>query len=101
MKMENIFKQKMMELRILSEISDFLNEKLKDFTTEYTVVGKQEEQAIDWRTGELKWEDDEHTIPYYENKWDYVDIPEDELNEEQKMLVKACKDIAKKLEKLA
>lgn len=100
MKIENNFEKKAAEVQILSDIIGYLNEKLKDLTTNYQPIGKKTEQAKDWRTGELKWEDEEHTIPYYEDEWGYVDVPEDELNDKTKLLVNACKDIAKKLEKL-
>lgn len=101
MKIENNFEKKAAEIQILSDIIGYLNERLTSLTTDYQKIGKKTEQAIDWRTGEFMWEDEEHTIPRYEDEWGYVDVPEDELDAKTKLLVNACRDIAKKLEKLA
>lgn len=101
MKIENNFEKKAAEIQILSDIIVYLNERLTTLTTDYRIIGKEEEQAIDWRTKQPKWEDEEHTIPHYDDKWGYVDIPEDELDDKTKLLANACRDIAKKLEKLA
>ena len=51
-----------------------------DILTEWGVIGKSEKQAIDWKTKELKWEDEEKTIPVYEDE--YGSVPKKELDED-------------------
>ena len=91
-----LIQRKRAGLDILERVYRCLDDMEKDYSMKYDCVGKETEQAKDWRTGELKWEDDEHTIPYYNSKWDYVLIPEDELTEDQKqhlVVINSLRDI--------
>lgn len=99
-KIENVFETKMAELEALSDIVEFINSKIEDLSTRWGVIGKKSTQATDWRTGELKWEDAEHTIPYYEDEYGATPIPEDEMDARSLKRIEAFKIIAKKLEKL-
>ena len=76
----NKFKERQIEAEILGELYEKLENDLKYATKSYERVGKETEQARDYKTGELLWEDDEQTIPKFRDNWDYVDVPEDELN---------------------
>ena len=67
---------------------------------DYRVVEKDYKQKTDWKTGELQWEDEEKTIPKMEDRWDYVDIPEDELSDEVKLKIQAYKDVLEDIEGL-
>ena len=88
------------QAEVLTKMDNLLDEIIRDKTMDYRVVGKEEEQAKDWRTGELKWEDDEKTIPYFKDKWDYVAKDEDEISEEDRIMIEVCKAFSKKLDKL-
>ena len=94
------FKERQIEAEILGELYESLEDKLRYAGQSYKCVGKETEQARDYKTKELLWEDDEKTIPFYRDKYDYVDIPEEELSEEQKLKAKVIKNIMAKLEKL-
>lgn len=87
-------------LSVLEKLADSLEAQRKDVLTDYRVIGKEDTQATNWKTGELLWEDEEKTIPKYDNKWGYVDIPEEELSAEAKATLKAIDDVEKSLEKL-
>ena len=96
----NKFMERRIEAEILGEVYEELERKLESTTKTYEIVGKEDEQATDYRTGELRWEDEEKTIPYYRAKYGYVDIPEEKLSDEQKLRAKVIKNIMAKLEKL-
>lgn len=96
----NKFMERRIEAEILGEVYEELERKLESTTKTYEIVGKEDEQATDYRTGELRWEDEEKTIPYYRDKYDYVDIPEEKLSDEQRLKVKVIKSLMVKLEKL-
>ena len=96
----NKFTERKIEAQILSELYEELEKKLKYAGASYECVGKETTQAKDWRTKELLWEDAEQTIPKYNDKYDYVPIPEDELSEESKLEIKVIKNIMAKLEKM-
>lgn len=98
--MANEFKFKAKKAEILNELYDNLDSKLRDETKRYTNVGLEDEQAKDWRTGELMWDDEEHTVPHYNPKYEYIDVPEDEMSEDQKARIKAIHDIQNNLIKL-
>lgn len=88
------------QAEVLTKMDNLLDEIIRDKMMDYRVVGKETEQAKDWRTGELKWEDDEKTIPCFKDKWDYVAKEEDEISEEDRIMIEVCKAFSKKLEKL-
>ena len=90
--------QKKAQLTIIEKLMDALNDLKKDTTQEYKVVGKEDKQATNWKTGELLWEDEEKTIPRYDNKWAYVEIPEEELTDEAKVTLQAIEEMKKKLD---
>lgn len=98
--MANRFAVMKAQAEVLEKMDNFLQEIIKDHNMRYEVVGKEDEQAVDWRTNELKWEDDEKTIPYYKDRWDYVPVPEDEMTDEDKVIIEVCRNFSKKLEKL-
>lgn len=87
-------------LTVLEKLADSLEAQKKDVLTDYRIIGKEDKQATNWKTGELLWEDDEKTIPHYADMWGYVDIPEEELTEEAKATLKAIEEVEKSLEKL-
>ena len=86
------------QAEVLERLEDVLNEIIKDKTMEFAVVGKEEEQASHWKTGELLWEDEEKTIPKYRDRYDYV--PKAELDEDDQITIDVCKAFIKKLDKL-
>ena len=85
---------------VLTKIEELLDELIRNREMDYRPVGKETEQAKDWRTGELKWEDEEKTIPYYKDVWDYVRKDEDDISEEDRIMIDVCKAFSKKLDKL-
>lgn len=85
---------------ILGELFEKLDHIKKDASQDYKIVGKSDEQATDWRTHELLWEDDDCTIPKYRDIWEYVDIPEDEMTTDRLAKLDAVDAIYKALEKL-
>ncbi len=94
--MANKFKEKQILAEILNELYKIVDDKENSVQNEYVPVG--EEQEKDWRTGELKWEDEEQTIPKMTRKWDYV--PKEELDEEDTIRIKVCQHIKTQLEKM-
>ena len=86
------------QAEVLEKLEDVLNEIIRDKSMTWDVVGKEEEQATSWKTGELLWEDEEHTIPKYKNKYDYV--PKAELDEDDQITIDVCNGFLKKLDKL-
>lgn len=86
------------QAEVLERLEDVLNEIIRDKSMTWDVVGKEEEQATSWKTGELLWEDEEHTIPKYKNKYDYV--PKAELDEDDQITIDVCNGFLKKLDKL-
>lgn len=85
---------------ILKKISEAIKDFEKDTIMEYKVVGKESEQATDWRTGELKWEDEEKTIPCYRDKYEYVRLTEEELNPEKRATLVAIDEVKAFLDKI-
>ena len=86
------------QAQVLERLEDVLNEIIRDKSLTWDVVGKEEEQARSWKTDELLWEDEEHTIPKYKNKYDYV--PKAELDEDDQITIDVCNGFLKKLDKL-
>jgi hypothetical protein len=87
-------------LNILEGLYKSLDVSEKEVAYSYEVVGKEEKQDTDWKTGELKWEDEEKTIPYYKNKYDYVKRDESELNDYDRAELDAINEVRKALDKL-
>ena len=94
----NAIKEKRMMLEVLEELMETLDTQEKNVRMELGVVGKEETQARNWKTDELVWDDDEKTIPHYNNKYDY--IPKQELSENDSTKLKAIEKIRATLEKM-
>lgn len=99
----NVFQVNKVKMEILERLYASLLEMEKDAATDYRIVGKEDEQATDWRTDELLWEDEEKTIPKYRDKWDHVELTKEELDErpEARAKLAAIIEVKKYLEKLA
>lgn len=69
-------------LDALDDIYSQVENQIKDCTHDYKIIGKESEQSRD-RDGNLKWVDDEKTIPYYRDKWGYVEKSLDDLTDER------------------
>ena len=87
-------------LDVLEKLMTELDTIEKNTTTEYRAVGKSEEQMTNWKTGELLWEDEEKTVPKMCDKYDYVDLTEDEMTDENIATLEAIKTVKEILEKL-
>lgn len=98
--MANRFAMMKAQAEVLEKLDNLLQDIIKDNSMSYEAIGKEKEQATDWRTGELKWEDEEKTIPYFKTVYGLVPIPEDELYEENKIIMEVCKKFSQKLDKL-
>ena len=96
--MANKFEEKKILADILNDLYEEVERKEKSAYLSYKVVG--EEQAKDWRSGELQWEDEEKTIPKMTSKWADVPKADDELTEEDKIKIKVCQHIKAQLEKM-
>lgn len=94
--MANKFKEKQIMAEVLNELYETVDSKEKAVHYDYKPVGK--EQAKDWRTGELKWEDEEQTIPTMIDKW--ADVEKEDLTEEDKLKIKVYQYIKTQLEKM-
>lgn len=95
----NYFEQKAVMAKEFSEIYDYLQTRLDNLNSKWAVIGKEDEQATSWSTGELLWEDEEKTIPKYRNK--YGDVPKtaEDYTEEDKIKITAVKKVMVMLEK--
>lgn len=96
----NKFKVNAKESELLSRMAELLMSELESTQTSYQVVGKEDEQAHDYRTGELLWEDEEHTIPKYRDKWGNVPKRPEDITPEDEITIAACNNLLAKLEKL-
>lgn len=94
----NKFQIKKAEVDILTKLNEKLADLEKDNLMTYTVVGKETEQATDWRTGELLWEDEEMTIPKYRDHYDYVE--KSVLTDDEKAFQAAVNTVRQALEKM-
>lgn len=94
----NKFQVKKAEVEILTQLNDRLLELEKANLRSYEVIGEEEEQATDWCTGELLWEDDEQTIPKHRSKYGYVE--KSMLTDEEQAYQAAINTIRVSLEKL-
>lgn len=91
-------KVKAQVLDIVKNFFETLDRYEEDTSQEYTVVGKTDEQAVDWHTKEPLWEDEEKTIPKYRDKYDYVQ--KENLDEDDKAKLEAINIVRATLEKL-
>lgn len=101
--MENIFKEKEIVARELSEICEFLQNRRKDYTMTWSIIGKTEEQAkkYNWKTEEyeLLWEDEDKTIPKYADEWGNVPKKDEEYTDEDRIRIETIDRVMKMLEK--
>ena len=86
------------QIDVIEKLLEALDDLRKDTSKEYKKVGKETKQATNWRTGELLWEDEEKTIPKYEDRYEYVDIPEEQMTDSKKALLQAISDMESKLD---
>jgi len=96
--MANKFKEKQILAELLNDLYVEIDSKEQSTRTEYRITGKEEEQAKDWRSGELLWEDEEKTIPKFKDKWE--NVPKESLSEDDEIRVKMCQYIKTQLEKM-
>ena len=79
----NVLRVKAAKIELVQMLDRTLDQEYKSLYQKYDIVGKSDEQATNYKTGELLWEDDEHTIPRYKDKWDYIDLSDSDLTPEQ------------------
>lgn len=96
----NKFEEKKYYAEVLGELYEDVVRIERGLHSDWGVIGKSDVQATDWRTKELLWEDEEHTIPKYEDKYGNRDIADDELSETSLMKIRVCKKIMDSLEKM-
>lgn len=94
----NAIREKRMMLEVLEELMETLDTQEKNVRMEWGVVGKEDVQARNWKTDELVWDDEEKTIPHFNNKYDY--IPKEDLSENDQIKLKAIEKIRATLEKM-
>lgn len=93
----NYFESKAIEAKELGDIYNFLQNRLTDVQSKWAVIGKKDEQAKDWKTGELMFEDD--GSPMYRDEYGYVPKTADELTAEDHARITTIKNVMKLLEK--
>ena len=98
--MTNKFKEKQFTAEILSMLYERVEEYENSYKTEYQKIGESDEQATNWKTGELVWEDEEKTIPVMKAIWDYVPKSAEDLSDDDKLRIKVCQQIKSQLEKM-
>ena len=96
--MANKFREAQVKAEVLEELYNVVESKKKDVFYTYGVTEPNGRQAKDWRTGELLWEDDEHTIPKMEDVWG--EIEKEELSEEDLIRVEIYEGVLHMLEKM-
>ena len=94
------FAVKKAQIEILERFAKVLEEMRNDTVTDYRVIGKEDEQATSWKTGEPLWEDAECTIPKYRDKWGSVPLTDEEMTDEKKAMLVALEEMEKALDKL-
>lgn len=97
--MANKFEIKAEEMKVMGELFSKLESMEKETLEDYRPLGTQR-QSTNWRTGELIWEDEEHTIPKMEDVWGTVEVSEDELEDDKKLRLQAIRACKVKFEKL-
>ena len=86
------------QIDVIEKLLEALDDLRKDTSKEYKKVGKETKQATNWRTGELLWEDEAKTIPKYDDRYEYVDIPDEQMTDSKKALLQAISDMESKLD---
>lgn len=93
------FEEKRGLIDALENVIDHINSEKCWTLQKYAKVGQEESQAVD-SDGNLRWEDDEQTIPYYKPIYDYVDKEPDELSDSDYAKYLAFNKILETLESL-
>ena len=83
-------------LEILETMLDRLEQDRDYVSKEYTAIGVTDEQDTDWRTGELKFDEDGN--PVYKKEYGYVD--KTELDEHDKAKLNAYNYLIDELNKM-
>ena len=96
--MANKFEEKRIEVEMLGRLYKTVESEIIDVQHEYKVTGKSTEQAKNWRTGELLWQDDEHTVPLMADV--YGSVEKEELSEYDQLRIAVYKRILTALEKM-
>jgi hypothetical protein len=91
------FAEKKGLIEVLEQTFSYVQTIKDDNAREWRVIGKEKEQAVD-RHGELRWEDDAKTIPYYRDEYGEVTLTPEEMSDEQYAKYVACETILKALE---
>ena len=87
-------------IELITTLMETLDQEMKSATTDYRRIGKETEQAKDWKTGELLWEDDEKTVPKYEDKWGRVPLTEEEMTPDNYAKIDAINVVSEALANL-
>ena len=95
-----VFQKKREMLNVMERLFKILDEEEEDLKQSYEVIGKEEEQATNWKTGELLFVDEEKTIPLYRDKYGYVDRKESDYTDIDFAKLDAIKSIKQALEAL-
>lgn len=86
-------------LSILADhIYPSLDELEKYTKQDYRILGDSDKQAVDWKTGEPKF--DEEGSPIMEKEWGYVDKAEEEFTDNDLAKLAAIELLRNALEKL-
>jgi hypothetical protein len=96
--MANKFEEKRIEVEMLGRLYKAVESEIKDVQYEYKVTGKSTEQAKNWRTGELLWQDAENTVPLMADV--YGSVKKEELSEDDQLRITVYKRILAALEKM-
>ena len=99
----NKFDAKAIEVKALGKVYESVEELIRYESQVYRVVGKKQETKWNRELGEseLVWEDEEKTIPKMVDDWGYVDIPEDQLDEDNVIKIGIWQKVLAMLEKMA
>ena len=102
--MANVFMERRKRIEVLEALDKELDSQLRNCLYDYQCVEETvtDEQDRHWKTDELLWEDDEHTIPKMKvnRRYDYVRRPDSELTDEDRAFQKAVEDVRKCLIKM-
>lgn len=95
--MANKFRKKLLEVEYLEKMFNLLESEEKDVCTDYRPTGEKE-QDRNWRTNELKF--DENGDPVMRDIYNYVTVDESELTDDARDRLRIIRDLKVKLEKL-
>lgn len=96
----NKFMEMKIKAEVLSDVYEMIFDEARRKCLRYEVVEENYQQATDWRTGELRWKDEEKTIPLMVDRYDFVEIPEEEMTEEEQVKKDVYDLVLKKIESL-